>query len=282
MVKLTTPVIPEKTSFSLRLEDKVVVLGSCLCDHLDAQLRDAGFDVMVNPFGTLYNPKSVENAVNRLESGRPFAKEDCVPMGAGSGLICSFEHYTKFARPTAEEFLEGANAALKRAAAFWKEARKVIVVLSTAMVWEHGGRVVANCLKRPAAEFTRRMLSPAEVAGSLEALTAAHPEKQFLTMVCPIRQMSDPRGNTLSKATLHLGLEAAGVPYFPAYEIVHDELRDYRFYAEDLLHPSPVALQILWERLLGAVGDSAQFGQIEANEKESKAARHRNILCQKN
>ena len=280
MVKLTTPVIPEKTSFSLRLEDKVVVLGSCLCDLLGERLRDAGFDVMVNPFGTLYNPKSIENAVNRLESGRPFAKEDCVPMGAGSGLICSFEHYTKFARPTAEEFLEGANAALERAAAFWKEARKVIVVLSTAMVWEHGGRVVANCLKRPAAEFTRRMLTPEEVAASVRAL--ADPGRQLLAMVCPIRQMSDPHGNTLSKATLHLGLEAAGVPYFPAWEIVHDELRDYRFYAEDLLHPSPVALQILWERLLGAVGDSAQFGQIEANEKESKAARHRNILCQKN
>ena len=282
MVKLTTPVIPEKTSFSLRLEDKVVVLGSCLCDHLGAQLRDAGFDVMVNPFGTLYNPKSVENAINRLESGRPFGKEDCVEMGAGAGLVCSFEHYTKFARPSADEFLAGANDALQHARHFWKEASRVIVVLSTAMVWEHGGRVVANCLKRPAAEFTRRMLSPSEVAGSLEALTAAHPEKQFLTMVCPIRQMSDPRENTLSKATLHLGLEAAGVPYFPAYEIVHDELRDYRFYADDLVHPSPVALQILWERLLGAVGDSAQFGQIEANEKESKAARHRNILCQKN
>ena len=282
MVKLVTPVNVGRPAFSLRLEDKIVVLGSCLCDQLGEHLKDAGFQIMVNPFGTLYNPKSVENAVNRLESGRPFEEKDCVRMGAGSDLFCSFEHYTKFARPTPEEFLAGANDALAEAARFWKEANRVIVVLSTAFVWERDGRVVANCLKRPAAEFTRRMLSVEEVAASVRSLAARGYDRQLLAMVCPIRQMADPRGNTLSKATLHLGLDAAGVPYFPAYEIVHDELRDYRFYADDLIHPSQPALQILWERLLGAVGDSAQLGQIEANEKETKAARHRNILCQKN
>ena len=232
-------------------EDKLAVLGSCLCNSLGQQFADAGFETMVNPFGPLYNPLSVESAIRRLDSGRPFELADCVQMGAGAGLVCSWEHYTKFARPTADEFLAGANAALAEASAFWHTATRVIVVLYSAWVWEHDGRVVSNCLKRPAAEFTHRLLAPEEVKSAVGRITAAHPDKQFLWMVCPIRQGgTNVRDNTLSKATLQLGL--ADAPYFPAFEIVHDELRDYRFYADDLVHPSPEAMQIIFERLLNA------------------------------
>ena len=272
MVKLSTPVATPKLPFGISLKDKIVVLGSCLCDDLDAKFADAGFDVMTNPFGTLYNPLSVENAIKRLDSAKPYTLEDCVEMGAGSGLVCSFEHYTKFARPTADEFLAGANAALAQAAEKWRPASTVVVCLYTACVWEHDGRVVANCLKRPVSEFTRRMLSVDEVASTVDRITKAHPDKRFLWMVCPIRQASDLRENTLSKATLHLGL--AGAPYFPAYEIVNDELRDYRFYADDLLHPSASAVQILWERLIDAV-DPGERDAIAENERKSKNLKHR-------
>lgn len=279
MVKLSTPVSVPPLPFGISLKDKIVVLGSCLCDDLGAKFADAGFDVMANPFGTLYNPLSIENAIKRLDSAEPYTEKDCVEMGAGAGLVCSFEHYTKFARPTADEFLAGANAALARAAEKWRSASTVIVSLYTACVWEHDGRVVANCLKRPAAEFTRRMLSVDEVASAVGRIEKAHPDKRFLWMVCPIRQMSDPRENSLSKATLNLGL--AGAAYFPAYEIVHDELRDYRFYADDLLHPSATAVQVLWERLLDAAADPSERATIALNEKESKASTHKKI-CRKN
>ena len=273
MVKLSTPVPVPRLPFGISLKDKVVVLGSCLCDGLGEKFTDAGFDVMTNPFGTLYNPLSVENAIARLDSGKPFTAEDCVQMGAGAGLVCSWEHYTKFARPTADEFLAGANAALARAAEKWRSASTVIVSLYTACVWEHQGRVVANCLKRPASEFTRRMLSVDEVSAAVDRITKAHPDKRFLWMVCPIRQAADPRENTLSKATLHLGLAEA--PYFPAYEIVHDELRDYRYYSDDLVHPSATAMQILWERLLDAAALPAERDQIAENERQSKTLKHR-------
>lgn len=275
MFKLTTPVQAPRLPFSITLKDKVAVFGSCLADDMGAKLRDGGFGTMVNPFGTLYNPLSVESALGRLDSGRPFTIEDCVQMGAGAGLVCSWEHYTKFARPTADEFLAGANAALAEASEFWGKATVAVVILYTARVWEHDGHVVTNCLKRPASEFTRRLLSPDEVAAAVTRIERAHPDKRFVWMVCPIRQMGDgPLEGSLSKASLHLGLAAAGAAYFPAYEIVHDELRDYRFYAEDLLHPSPVALQILWERFEGAALDPAELSAVEANEKQSKSLKH--------
>ena len=278
MVKLTTPVSIPQFPFGFSLKDKIVVLGSCLCDELGAKFIDGGFETMVNPFGTLYNPLSVENAIKRLDCAQPYTSEDCVQMGAGANLVCSFEHYTKFARPTADEFLAGANAALAEASGFWKRADVVIVSLYTACIWEHGGHVVANCLKRPASEFNRRMLGVDEVRSAVYRMVKAHPDKRFLWMVCPIRQAASMRENTLSKATLHLGLD--GAAYFPAFEIVHDELRDYRFYADDLLHPAPAALQILWERLIGSM-DPEEADLIAANEKESNANRHRSI-CQKN
>ena len=274
MVKLSTPVASPKLTFGISLKDKVVVLGSCLSDELGAKFADAGFDVMTNPFGTLYNPLSIENAIARLDSGKPYTAEDCVQMGAGAGLVCSWEHYTKFARPSADEFLAGANVALARAAEKWRSASTVVVCLYTAYVWEHDGRVVANCLKRPAGEFTRRMLSVDEVRAAVDRIEKGHPDKRFLWMVCPIRQTADLRENTLSKATLHLGL--AGAPYFPAYEIVHDELRDYRFYADDLAHPSAGAMQIIWERLIEAV-DPGERDAITANERQSKTLKHRPI-----
>ena len=274
MVKLSTPVANPRLPFGISLKDKIAVLGSCLCDELGAKFADAGFDVVTNPFGTLYNPLSIENAIRRLDSGKPYVQEDCVQMGAGAGLVCSFEHYTKFAMPTAEEFLDKANASLARAAEKWRSVGTVVVSLYTASVWERDGRVVANCLKRPAGEFTRRMLSVDEVRTAVDRIVKTHPDKRFLWMVCPIRQAADLRENALSKSTLHLGL--AGAPYFPAYEIVHDELRDYRYYADDLVHPSATAMQILWERLIGAM-DPDELTAIAENERRSKTIKHRPI-----
>ncbi|MBP5571289.1 MAG: GSCFA domain-containing protein [Bacteroidales bacterium] len=273
MVKLTTPVPSPRLPFGISLKDKVVVLGSCLSDDLGQKFADAGFATMVNPFGTLYNPLSIENAIGRLDSAEPFTDADCVRMGAGSELVCSFEHYTKFARPTADEFLAGANAKLAEAAKFWREANVVVVILYSAWVWERGGRVVANCLKRPAAEFTRRLIGVDEVHGAVERITHAHPDKRFLWMVCPIRQGGEPRENTLGKATLQLGLQ--GATCFPAFEIVHDELRDYRFYADDLVHPSPAAVQILWERLLDSAALPEERETIAENERMAKTLKHR-------
>ena len=285
-MKLFTEIEVPQTDFSIGLKDRVVLLGSCFSDSIGAHLRDAGFNVCANPFGTLYNPASIASAVGRLDSGKPFTEEDCVEMGAGAGLVCSYEHHTSFARKSAEEFLDNANAQLEEAVNFWRSSNKVIITLGTAYVWKAGGRVVSNCLKRPSAEFTRERLTVGQCADLLRGIMSRHPEKQFVLTVSPIRHLSGgAHDNTLSKSTLHLGIEEAlsvcsNACYFPAYEILMDELRDYRFYDRDLVHPRDVAVDCIWEKFVTAFVPGDDIAGLRAGEKASVRARHRSILLE--
>ncbi len=278
-MKLFTEIPCEKVA-ELALSDRICVLGSCFADEIGARMEAAGFDVLRNPFGTLYNPASIAAAVARLDNAEPFTPEDCVEMGAGAGRICSFSHHTSFARPTAEEFLAHANERLAEASARWCACKRVILTLGTAWVWRAlerpGQPVVANCLKRPAREFAHELLSVEACTELLRGIIEAHPDKQFILTVSPIRHLGDgAHANTVSKSTLHLAIQQLPVAYFPAYEIVMDELRDYRFYADDLVHPAPAAIQIIWERFLDACTLPSERERILAAERASRAAAHR-------
>lgn len=261
----------------ISLADRIMVLGSCFADNMGARMAASGFNVCVNPFGTLYNPASICNALDRLDGGRSFTADDCVEMGAGAGLICSFSHHTSFARADAHEFLENANARLAEASEFWKGCNKLIVTFGTAMVWRHDGEVVSNCLKRPGNEFVHEMLSEEEAATYMQCIRSYGKETIFT--VSPIRHLSEgAHANTLSKATLQLALAGIGdICYFPAYEIVLDELRDYRFFAEDMCHPNQTAISYLWERFLDAAVPACEHGTVKANEKAARRSAHRSI-----
>lgn len=285
-LKLQTPVETGRSAVSISLKDRIFVLGSCFADNIGGKMVDLGFDVCVNPFGTIYNPVSVCNSIARLTSGIPFTEDECVPMGAGSDLICSFSHHTSFARRTDDEFLNVANASLEEASRRWKVATKVIITLGTAWIYEYtrSGEVVSNCLKINAKEFTRRRLTVRETTALLMNMVARHPDKEFIFTVSPIRHLKDgAHGNQLSKSTLLLALDEviAKFPdrceYFPAYEIVLDELRDYRFYAPDMVHPSEQAVDYLWTRFAAFAVPSAEFPELEARRKEFLRSRHRPI-----
>lgn len=285
-LKLQTPVETGRSAVSISLNDKIFVLGSCFADNMGQKMADLGFDVCVNPFGTLYNPVSICNSVARLTSGIPFSESECVQMGAGAGLVCSFSHHTSFARRTEDEFLNVANASLKEASLWWKAATKVIITLGTAWIYEYtrSGETVSNCLKIEAKEFTRRRLSVRETATLLMNMVARHPEKEFIFTVSPIRHLKDgAHGNQLSKSTLLLALDEviAKFPerceYFPAYEIVLDELRDYRFYAADMIHPSDQAVDYLWSRFVGFAVPPADLPELDSRRRELLRSRHRPI-----
>ena len=285
-LKLQTPVEAGLSKVSISLKDKIFVLGSCFADNIGRKMVDLGFDVCVNPFGTIYNPVSVCNSIARLSSGIPFTESECVQMGAGAGLVCSFSHHTSFARRTEGEFLNVANAALEEASRRWKAANKVIITLGTAWIYEYAssGEVVSNCLKIDAKEFTRRRLSLRETYTLLMNMVARHPEKEFIFTVSPIRHLKDgAHGNQLSKSTLMLALDEvlAKFPdrcdYFPAYEIVLDELRDYRFYAPDMVHPSEQAVDYLWNRFVGFAVPASELPDLEERRKEFLCSRHRPI-----
>lgn len=284
MMKWQTPVAEGKCPVPLRAGDEIMVLGSCFADETGRRLAECGLDVCVNPFGTLYNPVSVCNSISRLQCGVPFTRDDCVEMGAGAGLVCSFSHHTSFARPTPEAFLEHANAALETASARWKSASKVLITLGTAWCWRHlpEGEIVSNCLKRPAGEFSRERLTVPQTAALLKSLVQRYPDKFFVFTVSPIRHLSDgAHGNQVSKSILLLALEevCAAFPdrtvYFPAYEILLDELRDYRFYAEDMVHPSLQAAEYVFGKFLSFAFPDEERSRLEERRKAFKGSQHR-------
>ena len=281
MMKLQTPVTLDPAPVAVSYDDRILVLGSCFANEIGQRLSDAGFRVLVNPFGTLYNPVSIGNAIARISSGVPFTQEDVVEMGAGAGKKCSFWHHTSFARDTTEAFLENANKSLKEASAFWKNCNKVIITLGTAWAFrnEASGETVANCLKRPAAEFTRYRLSVAQVSAILQGLVQRNPGRQFIFSVSPIRHLADgAHGNQLSKSPLLLATE--GLPYFPAYEIMMDELRDYRWWAEDMVHPTQQAAAYLCDRFIEWALPVREWDLYGSRMKEWRHSRHRPLYSE--
>jgi hypothetical protein len=214
-------------------------------------------------------------------------KEDCIEMGAGAGLICSFYHHTSFARSTEEEFIRNANEALQQAREFFKGSNKVIITLGTSWCYRHlaSDRIVSNCLKRPGGEFARERLSVGEVKEALSKIISICPDKEFIFTVSPIRHLRDgAHGNQISKASLLLGIEEVRAifpktDYFPSYEIMMDELRDYRFYAEDMFHPTSQAVDYIRERFIGWALPDTEVPMLEEKVAEFKRSQHRRNLA---
>ena len=283
MLKLQTPVADERCKVGISYEDRIMMLGSCFSDNIGRQLADFGFDVRVNPFGTLYNPISILQSIELMASERMFRQEDCVQIGAGDERWCSFSHHTSFARESQADFLDNANRVLTAAREYFASCNKIIITLGTAWCFRNvaSGNVVSNCLKRPSSEFVRERLSSAEVTDALHRIAELCGSRQLIFTVSPIRHFKDgAHGNQVSKASLLLGVEdfisgyAGGADYFPAYEIMMDELRDYRFYAEDMCHPSAQAVDYIRERFLSWALPASEHGRLEENIRTFKRSLH--------
>lgn len=268
MLKLQTPVNDAVCRTGISYNDRILMIGSCFSENIGTMLKNYGFDVCVNPFGTLYNPASVAQSIQRLITRDKYTADDCVEIGAGDSRICSFHHHTSFARPSVGEFLENANARLEEAGNFFMDCNKVIITLGTSWCFRHSDRnmIVSNCLKRNPKEFRREFLPSSETASLLKGIMNSCPDKKFIFTVSPIRHFKDgAHGNQLSKASLLLGIDETGAEYFPAYEIMMDELRDYRFYAEDMCHPSQLAANYIGERFLEWALPESERGRLNEN-----------------
>ena len=281
-MKLQTPVADEKCRVGISYDDKIMMLGSCFSDNIGKRLSELGFDVCVKPFGTVYNPASIASAVSRLVNGEHFTEKDCVEIGAGCERVCSFSHHTSFSGTDAKEFLTKANDALVKASLFFRECNKVIITLGTSWCFRHvnTGKIVSNCLKHPAAEFQRERLEVQEIATLLKDIieTDCGKRKEYIFTVSPIRHFKDgAHGNQLSKAGLLLGIDSVigdRAEYFPAYEIVMDELRDYRFYAEDMCHPTSQTTEYILERFLGWALPADEKQVLEENIRRFRRSCH--------
>jgi hypothetical protein len=258
---------------------KIFALGSCFAENISERLAKAKFSITSNPFGVLFNPESIANAIDRMADTRSFAVCD---ITAGRESYFSFDAHSSLDGKTHTEAFANLNRAVAQGAKSLAEADWVILTFGTAWVYEHEGRVVANCHKQPAAQFERRRLSVEEIVERYSKLLegALHDKKVILT-VSPVRHVGDGlQENSVSKATLRLAVEELvakyeNAHYFPSYEILIDDLRDYRYYADDLAHPSKMAVDYVWERFCEVVltpkaqAELPQVAQIVA------AAEHR-------
>jgi len=234
--------------------DGLLFLGSCFADEVGGICRGLGFDALVNPFGVLYNPASIAQSVERLQSGSPFGHEEVIEVG--EGCYCTFSHNTAFWRPSEGDLMEYVNSSLEAAHEQFLKAKWVVVSLGTSWVFRHkeSGQVVSNCHKLPANQFERQFLTAEQSSQYLSEIVRQHPEKQFIFTVSPLRHLKDGlHENQLSKAALLLAVDEvckrfSNAHYFPAYEILLDELRDYRFFKEDMVHPTEQAVRYIWER----------------------------------
>ena len=266
---------------------RIVMMGSCFSDNIGERLRQELFDVEVNPFGTLYNPASIVEAVNRFIENKPV---DSSSLFNHNGMWHSFSHHSSFSGTDHGEVLNNINHAIDRAHHALQEAQTLIVTFGTAYVYTlvETGDVVANCHKLPAARFNRRSMSVAEIvelwSEAIVRLRQFNQSIKIVFTVSPIRHLADGmHGNQLSKSTLLLAVDRlcktfSGVAvYFPSYEIMMDDLRDYRFYASDMTHPSDVAVDYIYKLFSQAfMSDSTRAVALECA-RFTRRLRHRHM-----
>lgn len=273
----------------LQHSDTVLLLGSCFSDNVGAKMRAAMMRAEVNPVGTLYNPMSIADTVRRLLACEPVAGMDLFQQG---GVWNSFAFHSRYSLPGKDATLQLMNRRVEQGHEWLLHCRLLVVTLGSAMVYRHrdSGRVVANCHKVPQHEFERSMAPAADMSRELlamcRAVHEANPRAHILFTVSPIRHIADGlEVNSLSKARLRVAVDdvvsacAGWTGYFPAFELVNDDLRDYRFYAPDMVHPSEVAVEYIWQTFQATYLDDRSAQAVARCERVSKRLQHRPITA---
>ena len=275
-MKLQTIVDIQPSAWKIGYEDRILMVGSCFSDEIGAQMQERYLHVTCNPFGTLYNPLSIAQALTMTEM--PVLVEH-------EGLWHSMAHHGAFSRADKNEAEQAIRGSIETMQQALQEATVVIVTFGTAWVYEQDGAIVGNCHKLPESCFTRRRLTVEEIVDVWKPILECYPDKRWLFTVSPIRHIRDGlHENQLSKATLLQAVEQlvlhsypspATRRYFPSYEIMLDELRDYRFYADDLVHPSSLAVNYIWERFVDTFCTPQTKNELVLQHKRWKHEHHR-------
>lgn len=272
------------TEEGLDYESRICVVGSCFAENMGQRLAYYRFRTEVNPCGIVYNPLSVADVLRFMMERRHFTEADLL---YNDGKWVSLHHHGRFSAATMKECLERINGRMEEAAEGFADTDLLILTFGTAWVYRYreSGEVVANCHKFPAADFERSRLAVEDIMEAyrplLSRLHAGNSKLRILFTVSPIRHWKDgAHGNQLSKAVLLLAVERLVkefpfASYFPSYEIVMDELRDYRFYAEDMLHVSPMAVDYIWERFTETWISPSAVPLMKRIDKLNKSLAHR-------
>lgn len=283
-MEFRTNIAVNPSPYKITYNDKVMLIGSCFASSIGEKMESGKMNVMINPSGTVYNPVSVSNTLDIITSGKEFTRDD---LYHHDGMWLSFYHYTDFSSPDETRVLEKINSRLQEASAFLKESQFLYITLGTARIfrWKKTGQIVSNCHKIAASDFSSELLTVAEIVEiwtrQLDKLCGLFPSLKIIFTISPVRHLKDgAHGNQVSKSVLFLAVEEllrhkTGPAYFPAYELVMDDLRDYRFYGSDMMHPSESAINYIWEAFSGCYFDSNTLQLWNEAVKITRAGSHR-------
>jgi len=246
------PPIPERIQYS----DKILMMGSCFTEHIGEHLLSYKYDVLQNPFGILYNPVSIAESVSRIAEKKYYAADELVYHDS---LYHSMDHHGSYSGIDVELVLQKLNAGIDTAHQHMGSCKHVVISPGTIRAYRYKltGKIAGNNHKIPQSQFDKIKLSPKEAFQAFErvyhVIKGMSPSAKFIWTVSPVRHLRDGLiENQRSKASLILAAEwiteqSPDCYYFPAYEIMLDQLRDYRYYANDMVHPSATAIGIIWD-----------------------------------
>lgn len=256
-MRFRTELIINKSDHSIAYTDGIVMLGSCFADNLGQILEKLRFQAASNPLGTFYNPVTAAYLMQAMHKPVAMGEDQLIER---EGLYAHYQFHSAFNHTDPSLVLLRIRETLQKTRQKLESASFVFLTLGTAWVYQtkDTGELVANCHKQPQYLFTKRLLTQNEIVDSLVAvynhLKSIQPNCRLVLTLSPVRHTKDGlEHNQLSKALLLTAMYEVmaahpQITYFPAYEIVMDDLRDYRFYAEDLIHPNAMAIQYLWEK----------------------------------
>ncbi|MBC7862335.1 MAG: GSCFA domain-containing protein, partial [Bacteroidia bacterium] len=244
-------------------KDQVTLLGSCFAESIGEKFERNKFHSLTNPYGIIFNPLSLATCISEIISEKKYSENELIQQ---NGLWHSFQHHGSFSFPDKNSALQKINSEIERAAVALKKPGWLIVTFGSAFVYTHTKteRTVANCHKIPGTEFEKKLLTTAEIVAAwkeqLASLKKFNPYLKILFTVSPVRYLRDGLiENNISKSTLLLAVHELckdhNTVYFPAYELVNDVLRDYRFFKEDMVHPTQQAVDFVWQKFSDAMLD---------------------------
>lgn len=273
-----------KNELKIDYNSKLLLLGSCFIENIGKKLIDSRFRAIVNPFGVLYNPLSICQSLQFLLDQKQFTKDD---LFLDKGSFNSLFFHSSFANTDSEIYLNRINESIKKASTQLLDTDVLIITFGTAYVYQdkNSNDIVANCHKLPASNFVRNRLSVDTIVENwsiiIKKLNQNNPNLKVLFTVSPIRHLRDgEHENQLSKSILLLAIDQlsnifSNTFYFPSYEIVMDDLRDYRFYAEDMVHPNDLTIKYIWEKFSETFFENTTKSILDEWLKIGKSLNHR-------
>jgi hypothetical protein len=284
-MQFSTPIPIATYSHSIDYQSKIVLLGSCFAENMAAKWEYFKFENVSNPFGIIFNPVSIENIIRRAVSNKRFTEQD---VFFHNNLWHCFEVHSELSTIDKEEMLQNLNTVLDDFKAQLTAATHIIITYGTAWVYRNkvSNEIVANCHKVPQNQFEKEILSASVIKVSIEntidLIKKVNPKCNFIFTISPVRHIKDGFvENQRSKAHLITAIhkiinyQLSITNYFPSYEIIMDELRDYRFYADDMLHPSQTAIDYIWIRFFENYVAQSEFSTMQQVCDIQKALAHR-------